>query len=142
MTEDRFPFPAERIERSILLLRGEKLMLSPDLTKRYGVAPRVLVRAVERNLQRFPTDSMFQLSREEYPNLRLHIVTRSWGGAQRSRAVGDVVAGDTFERSEHRRRRSPRDHPAGFASLRTRSSWFSISQFFLSRFPVQMRIIG
>jgi len=57
--------PAERIERRILLLRGQKVMLDRDLAELYGVETRVLNQAVRRNAQRFPDDFMFELSREE-----------------------------------------------------------------------------
>lgn len=76
--------PPERIERRILLVRGEKVMLSPDLAELYEVAPRVLVQAVKRNHERFPEDFMFQLSREEYANLKSQFVNSSWGGARRA----------------------------------------------------------
>jgi len=76
--------PAERIERRILLIRGQKVMLSPDLAELYEVAPRALVQAVKRNLQRFPADFMFQLTKDEYANLKSQFVTSSWGGARRA----------------------------------------------------------
>jgi len=60
--------PAERIERSILLIRGQKVMLDRDLAELYGVETRVLVQAVKRNLRRFPPDFMFQLSKQELGN--------------------------------------------------------------------------
>ena len=53
--------PIERIERSILLIRGEKVMLDVDLAPPYGVEPKRLLEAVRRNLERFPPDFMFQL---------------------------------------------------------------------------------
>ena len=71
----------ERIEQSILLVRGEKVMLDADLAQLYGVETRVLVQAVRRNLDRFPSDFMFRLSMEEFSHLRSQVVTsRSWGG--------------------------------------------------------------
>jgi hypothetical protein len=76
--------PAERVERRILSIRGEKVMLSTDLAELYEVAPRVLVQAVKRNRERFPADFMFQLSRVEYTNLKSHFVTSTWGGARRA----------------------------------------------------------
>jgi hypothetical protein len=76
--------PPERIERHILLIRGQKVMLSTDLAELYEVAPRVLVQAVKRNRERFPADFMFQLSRAELLNLKSQIVTSSWGGARRA----------------------------------------------------------
>ena len=73
--------PVDRIEKIILLLRRQKVMLDADLAGLYGVETRVLVQAVKRNLERFPEDFMFQLSREEYDNLRSQSVTSSdWGG--------------------------------------------------------------
>jgi hypothetical protein len=67
--------PTERIEKSILLLRGRKVMLDRDLAELYGVETRVLVQAVKRNIRRFPEDFMFQLSREEFEDWRSQIVT-------------------------------------------------------------------
>jgi len=73
--------PAERIERSILLIRGEKVMLDGDLAVLYGVETKYLVRAIKRHLDRFPRDFMFQLSKKEFENLRCHFGTSSqWGG--------------------------------------------------------------
>ena len=69
--------PSERIERRILLIRGQKVMLSTDLAELYEVAPRVLVQAVKRNYERFPADFMFQLTREEYADLKSQFVTSS-----------------------------------------------------------------
>src|SRR4030042_1860084 len=69
------PVPEERIERAILLFRGEKVMLDADLAALYGVATRVLVQAVKRNIERFPPDFMFQLTKEEVDLLRLQFVT-------------------------------------------------------------------
>lgn len=57
--------PAGRIERRILLLRGQKVMLDFQLAELYGVEARALNQAVKRNVERFPGDFMFQLSEEE-----------------------------------------------------------------------------
>ncbi len=56
--------PTSRIERKIFLLRGEKVMLDRDLAELYGVETKVLNQAVKRNLERFPDDFMFQVSKE------------------------------------------------------------------------------
>ena len=72
--------PKERISRSILLLRGQKVMLDADLASLYEVETKVLVQAVKRNLVRFPEDFMFQLSKDEFADLRSQSVTSSWGG--------------------------------------------------------------
>jgi len=72
--------PAARIERRILLLRGEKVMLDSDLAELYGVKTKALNQAVQRNLERFPGDFMFQLSTEESQMvLRSQIVTSNVG---------------------------------------------------------------
>ena len=55
----------ECIESRILLLRGRKVILSAHLAELYQVEPKVLMQAVKRNLNRFPTDFMFQLTWEE-----------------------------------------------------------------------------
>jgi hypothetical protein len=73
--------PAEHIVRSILLLRGEKVILDADIAALYGVETKVLIQAVKRNIERFPADFMFQLNGEEFANLRSQSVTSSfWGG--------------------------------------------------------------
>jgi hypothetical protein len=76
--------PAARIEKSILLLRGQKVMLDRDLAALYGVKPIALRQQVKRNLERFPADFMFQLTAEEAELLVSHSVIpsrRSLGGA-------------------------------------------------------------
>ena len=75
---------AERIERRIFLLRGQKVMLSGDLAQLYDVEVRALVQAVKRNLDRFPADFMFQLNDQEFRSLKSQIVTSSWGGLRRA----------------------------------------------------------
>lgn len=67
--------PLEAIERKIFLIRGEKIMLDRDLAELYGVEVRTLKQAVRRNLQRFPVDFMFELTKEEELSLRSQSVT-------------------------------------------------------------------
>jgi hypothetical protein len=74
----------ERVEHRIVVIRGQKVLLSTDLAELYEVAPRVLMQAVKRNQERFPADFMFQLTRSEFANLKSQIVTSSWGGARRA----------------------------------------------------------
>jgi hypothetical protein len=66
------------------LARGQKVMLSMVLPELYEVAPRVLVQAVKRNIQRFPQDFTFQLTRQERADLKSQIVAPSWAGARRA----------------------------------------------------------
>jgi hypothetical protein len=81
MVNKKSLIPVDRIEKAILLIRGQKVMLDADLAELYGVETKMLVRAVKRNINRFPTDFMFQLSKEEFDNLRFHFGTSSvWGG--------------------------------------------------------------
>ena len=72
--------PSERIQRSILLIRGKKVMLDTDLADLYGVETKALKRAVRRNEERFPPDFAFQLSDQEVTDLRCQFGTSSWGG--------------------------------------------------------------
>ena len=65
----------ERITKTILFIRGEKVLLDEDLALLYGVETKVLVQAVKRNLDRFPEDFMFQLGVEEWEYLRSQSVT-------------------------------------------------------------------
>jgi hypothetical protein len=71
--------PAQKIDRSIVLIRGQRVMLDADLAVLYGVRTKVLVQAVKRNSARFPEDFMFQLSSEEARALRSRIVTSNVG---------------------------------------------------------------
>jgi len=70
MPSKELPVPVERIEKAILLVRGQKVMLDPDLAELYGVATGNLNKAVRRNLDRFAPDFMIQLKKEEYESLR------------------------------------------------------------------------
>jgi hypothetical protein len=67
--------PAETIQKSIYLVRGQKVMLDRDLAAMYGVATKVLKQAVKRNATRFPSDFMFVLTREELADWRSQFVT-------------------------------------------------------------------
>lgn len=71
----------ERIEQSILLIRGHKVMLDSVLAELYGVPTKVLNQSVKRNKDRFPADFMFQLNAKEVAILKSQSVTSSqWGG--------------------------------------------------------------
>ncbi len=71
--------PVERIERSILLIRGQKVMLDSDLAELYGVTTKRLNEQVRRNISRFPEDFMFQLTESETHLLRSQIATSKKG---------------------------------------------------------------
>src|SRR3990172_2900054 len=71
--------PSERIERSILLIRGERVLLDFDLAALYNVETRVLVQAVKRSRDRFPDDFMFQLTKAELQQWRSQFVMSNPG---------------------------------------------------------------
>ena len=82
--------PVERVEKAILLIRGEKVILDADLAALYGISTKRLKEQVRRNRERFPEDFMFELTADEQAvlrdqigasNLRSQIATsRSHGG--------------------------------------------------------------
>jgi len=64
--------PMEDIESKIFLIRRQKVMLDKDLAMLYNVETFNLNKAVKRNIDRFPSDFMFQLTKEEFNNLKFH----------------------------------------------------------------------
>lgn len=81
MAKAQSVIPVERIASRIYLIRGQKVMLDRDLAELYEVETGALVRAMKRNADRFPEDFVFQLSEEEFENLRCQAGTSSqWGG--------------------------------------------------------------
>jgi len=77
--------PEKRILRIIMVIRGEKVILDSDLAELYGVETRRLNEQVRRNIDKFPEDFMFQLTKEEFANLKSQIATSSssWGGRRK-----------------------------------------------------------
>ena len=73
------PIAAPAIEKRILVVRERQVMLDEDLADLYGVETKALTRAVRRNEERFPADFMFQLTRDEYADLRSQIGASSSG---------------------------------------------------------------
>lgn len=103
MSADSNLIPAERIERRILLVRGQKVLLDFQLAELYEVETKALNQAVKRNLERFPEDFMFQLSEEETDQiLRSQIVISSDGNWSQS------VTGSAASASESTKARSDR----------------------------------
>ena len=74
--------PIELIASKIYLIRGIKVMIDRDLAKLYGVETKRLKEQVRRNIERFPEDFMFELTKDETSNLRSQFATSSWGGAR------------------------------------------------------------
>ena len=76
--------PFERIATGIYLIRGQKVMLDSDLAELYGVPTGRMNEQVKRNRERFPEDFMFQLTEEEFENLKSQIAISSlWGGRRK-----------------------------------------------------------
>lgn len=73
----------ERISPLIRTMRGRKVLLDADLARIYGTTTRILNRAVLRNRKRFPADFMFQLTPQEFENLKSQIGTSSSHGGRR-----------------------------------------------------------
>ena len=77
MTNKALIASVEQIESQIFLIRGQKVMLDADLAELYGVETKRFNEQVRRNSERFPEDFMFQLTAEEYANLRSQFDTSS-----------------------------------------------------------------
>ena len=75
MDEKEISIPRERIEKSIMLIRGKKVLMDRDLAELYGVETAQLKRAVRRNIERFPVDFMFELTKQELENWRCQFGT-------------------------------------------------------------------
>ncbi len=80
---DEHGMVAAKVQRSILLIRGERVMLDSDLAGLYGVTTGNLNKAVTRNLERFPADFMFVLSPDEQMRLKFQSGRSSWGGSRK-----------------------------------------------------------
>jgi hypothetical protein len=107
----------ERITRAILILRGHKIMLDSDLAALYGVQTRELVQAVKRNIERFPADFMFQLTAEEFANLRSQsVISRSRRGGRHTAPYAFTEQGVAMLSSVLR---SPRAVQVNIAIMRT-----------------------
>ena len=72
----------QKILNRIYVIRGQKVMIDQDLSEMYGVETKQLKRQVKRNVDRFPRDFMFELTKKEFENLRSQIGTSSWGGTR------------------------------------------------------------
>jgi phage regulator Rha-like protein len=88
MSKPSVQIPIEYVEKTILLIRNEKVILDSDLARLYGVTTARLNQQVRRNLERFPSDFMFQLTKREYASLMLQIATSSSAhGGRRKRPL-------------------------------------------------------
>ena len=89
--------PVARIQKSIFLFRGQKVLLDMDLAEFYGVETRSLIQAVKRNIERFPSDFVFQLDWDEFDSLRSQIVISKGKGGRCGQAKrGLFLSGEVF----------------------------------------------
>ena len=73
----------ESIRNCVYMMRGQQVMLDSDLADIYGYELKAMNQQVKRNIERFPEDFMFQLTKEEFENLKSQFVTSSWGGIRK-----------------------------------------------------------
>jgi hypothetical protein len=106
--------PEKRILRIILVIRGEKVILDSDLAALYGAENRRLNEQVRRNIDKFPEDFMFQLTKEEFANLKSQIAISSsgWGGRRKPpfgfTEHGTLQAANVLNSTQANKRSSPR----------------------------------
>ncbi len=81
--KNKLMIPDEVLMNKIFLIRGLKVMIDSDIAELYEVETRRLNEQVKRNIERFPINFMFQLTKEEFDNLKSHFATSSWGGRRK-----------------------------------------------------------
>jgi hypothetical protein len=74
----------EKVQGRILAIRGMQVMLDRDLAELYGVPVKRLNEQVSRNIERFPSGFMFQLSASEFADMKSQFATSSWGGIRKA----------------------------------------------------------
>jgi len=131
--------PPEIIEKKIFLVRRQRVMLSSHLAELYEVEVRTLVQAVKRNIERFPEDFAFQLTDEEYKNLKSQIVISSWGGARRAHPYAFTEQGVAMLSSVLNSKRAIQVNIAIMRAI-VRSPHFSGKEFPLLKQGLQMGV--
>jgi hypothetical protein len=111
----------------IHVLRGQRVIFDSDLAALYGVSIKVFNQSIARNLNRFPPDFIFQLTDDEFANLRSQIVTSSVGVSAPSPLRSQIVTLKTGKRGRHRKYRpwvftnTAQSWPPRFCGARARS---------------------
>lgn len=108
MSKTEAVIPIETIERRILFIRGQKVMIDEDLAALYEVSSKALIQAVKRNASRFPEDFMFQLTYQEVARLRSQFVTSI--SLTPRKTTDDVGPPDALDPSGWMRGRGGRRH--------------------------------
>ena len=83
MEDTKAILTVESIRNCVYMIRGQQVMLDSDLADIYGYELKAMNQQVKRNIERFPEDFMFQLTKEEFENLKSQFVTSSWGGIRK-----------------------------------------------------------
>ena len=125
---------AKTVERSIYAIRGHKVMLDSDLAVLYRVQTKVLVQAVRRNSQRFPSDFMFRLTPREFQILRSQSVTSKNAGGRRYPPYAFTEQGVAMLSSVLR---SPRAIQVNIAIMRT---FVRLREFLLTHEQIAQRL--
>jgi phage regulator Rha-like protein len=131
--DDRSLIPDESIANRIILLRGKKVMIDHDIARLYGVETRRINEQVKRNMARFPEAFMFQLTKEEFENLRSHFAISSWGG-RRSLPFAFTEHGILMLANVIKSERAIK------VSIRLIEVFVKIREFFLSRRDIEIRL--
>jgi hypothetical protein len=97
---------AEQVIKSIVILRRKKVILDHDLAVMYDVPTGALVQAVKRNIERFPTDFMFQLTQREFRRLKSQFVISNQRGGRRTAPYAFTEEGVAMLSSVLRSRRA------------------------------------
>ncbi len=129
MAKRKAAVPVERIEKAILFIRGEKVLLDRDLAELYGVETRVLNQAVRRNIKRFPKDFMFELTRDEIMRISQTVTSSQIKYSKRvlaftEQGVAMLSSVLNSERAEGFSRRHTQTDPDGLSS---RCDWTRLS---------------
>ena len=82
LTETPIALTTEKVQQMIHVIRGERVILDSDLAQLYGVETKILNKQVQRNIELFPEDFMFQLTNQEFTNLRFQNGTTKRGGSR------------------------------------------------------------
>ncbi len=134
MSEKPERYNARAIEPRILTIRGQRVVLDTELARIYGVTTKVFNQAVKRNRRKFPTDFMFQLTMEEYEDLRSQIATSS-----RTSNRSQIVTGSQKHRNPKYLPYAFTEHGAVMAANVLRSDQAIQMSVFVVRAFVRMR---
>lgn len=133
MQKEETVIPIEVIANKIYLIRGQKVMIDRDIALLYGVDTKRLNEQVKRNINRFPENFMFQLSKNELENLKSQNATSSWGG-RRTLPYAFTEHGILMLANVVKSERAIK------VSIRLIEVFIKIREFFLSQRKIEIRL--